>query len=48
MDPTKVTRFAFSNAASVAGLVMTTEAMDAEKPKKEKSSAHTIPPEEMY
>lgn len=34
VDPTKVTRFALQNAASVAGLLMTTEAMVAEKPVK--------------
>ncbi len=33
IDPTKVTRFALQNAASVAGLLLTTEAMVAEKPK---------------
>jgi chaperonin GroEL len=33
IDPTKVTRFALQNAASVAGLLLTTEAMIAEKPK---------------
>jgi chaperonin GroEL len=48
VDPTKVTRFALQNAASVAGLLMTTEAMVAEKPKKDKSSAPTMPPEDMY
>jgi chaperonin GroEL len=48
VDPTKVTRFALQNAASVAGLLMTTEAMVAEKPKKERSSAPTMQPEEMY
>jgi len=48
VDPTKVTRFALQNAASLAGLLMTTEAMVAEKPKKEKSSAPTMPPEDMY
>jgi len=32
LDPTKVTRFALQNAASVAGLMITTEAMVAEKP----------------
>jgi chaperonin GroEL len=48
VDPTKVTRFALQNAASVAGLLMTTEAMVAEKPKKEKSSAPTMPSEDMY
>jgi len=48
VDPTKVTRFALQNAASVAGLLMTTEAMVAEKPKKEKNSAPTMSPEDMY
>ncbi|MFO8163696.1 MAG: chaperonin GroEL [Desulfatiglandales bacterium] len=36
IDPTKVTRFALQNAASVAGLLMTTEAMVAEKHEKKK------------
>jgi chaperonin GroEL len=35
LDPTKVTRSALQNAASVAGLMLTTEAMIAELPKKE-------------
>jgi len=35
IDPTKVTRYAVQNAASVASLLITTEAMVAEKPKKE-------------
>ena len=34
LDPTKVTRFALQNAASVAALLITTEAMVAELPKK--------------
>jgi len=34
IDPTKVARFALQNAASVASLLLTTEAMVAEKPKK--------------
>ena len=33
IDPTKVSRFALQNAASVAGLMLTTEAMIAERPK---------------
>jgi chaperonin GroEL len=37
IDPTKVVRFAMQNAASVAGLMLTTEAMITEKPKKKKS-----------
>ncbi|MGE0082483.1 MAG: chaperonin GroEL [Thiohalomonadaceae bacterium] len=36
LDPTKVTRTALQNAASVAGLMITTEAMVAELPKEEK------------
>jgi chaperonin GroEL (HSP60 family) len=32
LDPTKVTRTALQNAASVAGLIITTEAMVAELP----------------
>ena len=35
IDPTKVVRIALQDAASVAGLLITTEAMVAEKPKKE-------------
>ena len=35
VDPTKVTRSALQNAASVAGLLITTEAMVAEAPKKD-------------
>jgi len=42
IDPTKVVRFALPNAASVAGLMLTTEAMIAEKPEKKKESA--MPP----
>ncbi len=36
LDPTKVTRFALQNAASIAGLLITTEAMVAELPKDDK------------
>ena len=39
LDPTKVTRTALQNAASVAGLLLTTEAMVAEIPKEEKTPA---------
>ncbi|WP_297832081.1 chaperonin GroEL [Thermomonas sp.] len=35
LDPTKVTRTALQNAASIAGLMITTEAMIAEAPKKD-------------
>jgi chaperonin GroEL len=37
IDPTKVARTALENAASVAGLLLTTEAVVAEKPEKEKA-----------
>ncbi len=36
IDPTKVARFALQNAASVAGLMLTTDAMVAELPKNDK------------
>jgi len=39
IDPTKVVRIALQNASSVAGLLLTTEAMIAEKPKEEKAAA---------
>jgi len=35
IDPTKVTRFALQNAASVAGMFLTTECLITERPKKE-------------
>jgi chaperonin GroEL len=38
-DPAKVTRSALQNAASIAGLFLTTEAVVAEKPEKEKAPA---------
>ncbi len=38
IDPTKVSRCALQNAASVAGLLLTTEAMVAEVPKKEEKA----------
>ncbi|MCK8603537.1 chaperonin GroEL [Desulfoferrobacter suflitae] len=50
IDPTKVVRFALQNAASVASLLITTEAMIAEKPKK-KEPAPPMPGggmEDMY
>jgi chaperonin GroEL len=42
IDPTKVTRTALQNAASVAGLLLTTEAVISEKPKDE-SAAPAMP-----
>jgi len=43
VGPTKVVRTALQNAASVAGLLLTTEAMVAEKPE-EKSAMPPMPP----
>jgi chaperonin GroEL len=43
IDPTKVTRFALQNAASVAALLLTTEAMIAEKPKEKEEMPHMPP-----
>ncbi|MCE5282116.1 MAG: chaperonin GroEL [Deltaproteobacteria bacterium] len=45
IDPTKVARFALQNAASVASLMLTTEAMVAEKPKKKTPPAPAMPPD---
>jgi chaperonin GroEL len=42
LDPTKVTRLALQNAASVAGLLLTTEVMVAESPKDDEH-AHGAP-----
>lgn len=39
VDPAKVTRSTLMNAASIAGLMLTTEAMVAEKPEKKKAPA---------
>jgi len=39
IDPTKVARIALQNAASIAGLLLTTECIIAEKPKEEKPAA---------
>jgi chaperonin GroEL len=38
IDPTKVTRTALQNAASIAGLLLTTEAVVVEKPEKDKGA----------
>jgi chaperonin GroEL len=43
LDPTKVTRTALQNAASIAGLMITTEAMVGEAPKKEDAHSHGAP-----
>ncbi|MFQ5939665.1 MAG: TCP-1/cpn60 chaperonin family protein, partial [Alphaproteobacteria bacterium] len=43
IDPTKVVRIALQDAASVAGLLVTTEAMVAEKPEKKETPAPGAP-----
>jgi len=43
IDPTKVTRLALQNSASVAGLLLTTEAAIAEKPKKDEPAGPGMP-----
>ncbi|HMJ45900.1 MAG TPA: chaperonin GroEL [Ferruginibacter sp.] len=40
IDPTKVTRVALENAASIAGMMLTTECVIADKPKKEEPHMH--------
>jgi chaperonin GroEL len=47
IDPTKVTRTALQNAASVASLMLTSDALVADIPKEEKA-APAMPPGEMY
>ncbi len=44
IDPTKVVRTALQNAASVAGLLITTEATIAEKVKDDKEGGSPMPP----
>jgi chaperonin GroEL len=48
IDPTKVVRLALQNAASVAGLMITTEAMISEKPERNKKAAMPAMDEDMY
>jgi len=40
IDPTKVTRLALENAASIAGLLLTTECVIADKPANEPPHSH--------
>jgi chaperonin GroEL len=40
IDPTKVTRIALENAASISGMLLTTECVIADKPKKEEPAGH--------
>jgi len=48
IDPTKVVRLALQNAASVAGLMITTEALITEKPEKKKKPEMPEMDEDMY
>ncbi len=48
IDPAKVTRSALQNAASVAGMLLTTESIVTDKPKKEKGPAAPPMDEDMY
>ena len=48
VDPTKVVRTALQNAASVAGLMITTEAMIADMPEKKKKAAQHMPHGDEY
>lgn len=43
IDPTKVSRVALENAASIAGMLLTTECVIADKPKKEEPHSHGAP-----
>lgn len=43
VDPTKVTRTALQNAASVAGLILTTDATIADAPKEDKPAQMPAP-----
>ena len=48
LDPTKVVRIALQNAASIAGLMLTTEGLITEIPEEDKKSAYPSPPGDMY
>jgi chaperonin GroEL len=43
IDPTKVSRVALENAASIAGMLLTTECVVADKPKEEAPHSHGAP-----
>jgi chaperonin GroEL len=47
IDPTKVTRTALQNATSIAGLLITTEAVVTERPEEKKAAASAMPGGEM-
>jgi chaperonin GroEL len=48
IDPTKVVRYALQNAASVTGLMLTTEAMISDKPEKKKGADAPPMDDDMY
>jgi chaperonin GroEL len=48
LDPTKVVRIALQNAASIAGLLLTTEGLVSEIPEEEKAPKYPPPPSDMY
>jgi len=48
LDPTKVVRIALQNAASIAGLLLTTEGLIAELPEDDKKPSYPTPPGDMY
>jgi len=48
IDPTMVTRTALQNAASIASLLLTTEALVTDKPEEKKDAAPAGPPPGMY
>ena len=48
LDPTKVVRTALQNAASIAGLLLTTEGCISELPEEEKAPKYPTPPGDMY
>lgn len=45
IDPAKVTRSALQNAASIAGMLLTTEVLVVEKPEEKKETPPAMPPE---
>ena len=48
IDPTKVERVALQNAASVAGLLLTTEALVTDLPEEKTAAAPAMPHGDMY